>query len=103
MRWRAATQSAVTDRVEIGSAYAHGVFFRDMGVSQVDFYDSTAGRSFLGTTVLDLGSIQPDNYVKVMVGSSSEITERCADLRANGVSDSQIITFLRTTEAVEGA
>jgi len=74
---------------------------RDMGVTQVDFFDINGGRSFLGTTVRDLGSIQPDEYVKVMVAFSSDIAGKRADLRSNGVDDSKIITFLRASEAVE--
>ena len=76
---------------------------RDMGVTRVDFFDGHGGSSFLGTTVRDLGSIEPEEYVKVMVAFSSDIAERCAELRASGVAEFQIITFLRATEAAEEA
>jgi hypothetical protein len=76
---------------------------RDMGVTRVDFFDEHGGRSFLGTTVRDLKAIEPGEYVKVMVAFSSDIAERSDDLRANGVAESQIITFLKVPEIVEGA
>ena len=75
---------------------------REIGVTQVDFFDEDEGRAFLGTTVRDLRTIESAEYVKVMVAFSSRIPKRCADLRATGVAESQIITFLRTPEAVEG-
>jgi hypothetical protein len=73
---------------------------RDMGVTQVDFFDIEGGRSLLGTTVRDLGSMQPDEYVKVMIAFSSDIAGKRADLKSIGIGDSQIITFLRASEAV---
>ena len=73
---------------------------RDMGVTQVDFFDIEGGRSLLGTTVRDLGSMQPDEYVKVMIAFSSDIACKRADLKSIGIGDSQIITFLRASEAV---
>ena len=76
---------------------------RDMGVTRVDFFEEHGGRSLLGTTVRDLKAIEPDEYVKVMVAFSSDIAERSDDLRANGVTESQIITFLKVPEIVEGA
>ena len=76
---------------------------RDMGVTRVDFFDEHGGRSLLGTTVRDLKAIEPDEYVKVMVAFSSDIAERSDDLRANDVTESQIITFLKVPEIVEGA
>ena len=76
---------------------------RDMGVTRIDFFEKRGGRDFLGTTVRDLEAIKPDEYVKVMVAFSSDMAERSADLRANGVAESQIITFLKTPVFVEGA
>ena len=55
---------------------------RDMGVTRVDFFDEHGGR---------------------MVAFSSDRAERSDDLRANGVTESQIITFLKVPEIVEGA
>jgi hypothetical protein len=73
----------------------------DMRVTRVDFFDIKGGRRFLGTTVRDLGSIQPGEYAKVMIAFSSDIAEKRADLKSNGVDDSKIITFLRASEDVE--
>ena len=68
---------------------------RDMGVSQIDFFEINGGDSFLGSTVRDLASMESEDYVKVLIAFSSKIESKCEDLHATGVPGSQIITLLQ--------
>ena len=68
---------------------------RDMGVTRIDFFERDGTKSFLGSAVRDLASMESEDYVKVLVAFSSDIEVRWQDLQASGVPGSQIITLLQ--------
>ena len=77
---------------------------REMGVTSIDVFDTHhAGRRFLGMPVGSLDSIEPSDYVKVAVAFSEDVGARCQELDALGVSPSQVITLLQSSNHGAGA
>ena len=68
---------------------------KDLEIEEMDFFASATpdGSKFLGMVVNDLSTLKKDRYDRVIIAELSRIEEICAELRANGIDDSQMVTL----------
>ena len=81
---------------------------RELEVSNIEIFDYAGrGSSFLGMPVQSLETIDPNEYVKVLLAFSSNVEVRRRELYAKGVSPNQVVTPLqnsdRSSPAIEEA
>jgi len=77
---------------------------RDLGVSSIDIFDRVdRGKSFIGMPVKSLDSMEPDDYVKVMLAFSSNVETRRRELYERGVSPEQVVSPLQNSAPIAPA
>lgn len=64
-------------------------------IEEIDIFEaiSVEGAVFLGIPVHEIGSIQANQYDKIIVGSIGDGEEACALLSAHGAERQQLVTF----------
>ena len=72
------------------------MILKEMGVTQIDFVDKDGEKEFLNKKVMPLITVDPEQYMKIMVAYSSEIEIERNTLINHGISEGQIVTLLGT-------
>ena len=72
------------------------VCLRDCGVEHIEILDAnpSAVDRFLGHDVLDVGSVVPERFSKVIVADTNDAARRHSDLRVAGFTSDQIVTIV---------
>ena len=68
---------------------------REMDVEEIDVFNSkdTGNGSFLGMSVRDVGTLQPEQYDRILVARLSSPDADCTELQDLGVAEDKLVTF----------